>query len=380
MTRTAASAPTTRRNRPTLSGALLSAGLAAALLAGALPAQAAEIAPLKIGNWKGGAYSSDQTGRFSHCAASAKYRSGIALLFSVSNDRSWSMGFSSPEWQLNPGASYPVQYRIDNGPVLNGVARAKNPKLAQIMLPADERLFKAFRYGGTLRVAAAKKVLEFRLTDTSKLLRALLGCSQRFAGFGDGGSDPFAQSGGGDPFTSAPRQASAPAGGPSTAHRQEGHELSSLLLSKAGMRFEFLTPDDNPTLWARNAASFRMPGMVGSIRVFDDPSLSSAALKTGIVSGDSQSCKGRFASASVSVDRPAFRDFLVACVSGGRDDMAIYYVLLDRRAGGHYLLSLAGPASEAARIKAAGLAITQTAIAGADGGSAGRGLAASYTR
>ena len=32
---------------------------------------------INVGNWKGGAYTNDQTGEFTHCAAGAGYDSGI---------------------------------------------------------------------------------------------------------------------------------------------------------------------------------------------------------------------------------------------------------------------------------------------------------------
>jgi hypothetical protein len=34
---------------------------------------------LHVGNWKGGAYTDDKTGAFSHCAASTAYGSGVHL-------------------------------------------------------------------------------------------------------------------------------------------------------------------------------------------------------------------------------------------------------------------------------------------------------------
>ncbi|GMG85258.1 hypothetical protein LNKW23_44750 [Paralimibaculum aggregatum] len=163
---------------------------AAAPLAPAPLAAAAEIAPLRLGNWQGGAYSDDRTGAFSHCAASARYRSGITLLFSVTRERSWSMGVSSPDWRLRPGATYPIRYRVDGGAVHDAAALARSPVLAQVMLPASERLFLSFRKGRMLRIAAAGRVLEFRLDGTARLLTALLGCARRFAG--TGGGDPSA--------------------------------------------------------------------------------------------------------------------------------------------------------------------------------------------
>jgi hypothetical protein len=36
---------------------------------------------ISVGNWKGGAYTNDQTGSFSHCAAGAPYASGVFFLW-----------------------------------------------------------------------------------------------------------------------------------------------------------------------------------------------------------------------------------------------------------------------------------------------------------
>ena len=38
---------------------------------------------INVGNWKGGAYTNDQTGAFSHCAAGARYASGIYFLVMI---------------------------------------------------------------------------------------------------------------------------------------------------------------------------------------------------------------------------------------------------------------------------------------------------------
>lgn len=160
-----------------LAGALV--GLPVLALS-ATTADAAEIAKLRVNNWNGGAFSNDQTGAFSHCAASASYQSGITLLFSVTAQRSWSMGFSSPTWDFVPGTRYPVEYWVDDGPRLRGEALAKTNRLAQVFLPANDALFVAFRQGQMLRVAAERQTLSFRLTDTSELLSTLLRCASDY--------------------------------------------------------------------------------------------------------------------------------------------------------------------------------------------------------
>ncbi len=42
---------------------------------------------INVGNWKGGAYTNDQTGEFSHCAAGAGYDSGIYFMVTIDQGR-----------------------------------------------------------------------------------------------------------------------------------------------------------------------------------------------------------------------------------------------------------------------------------------------------
>lgn len=356
---------------------LAAAGLALVAAVSAGSADAARIAPLEIGGWSGGAYSDDQTGSFSHCAASANYRSGVSLLFSVSNDEAWSMGFSSQSWSLVPGNRYPVQFRIDRGTVIDGVAVARNPKLAQVVLPANNRLFQSFRRGNILRVAAAKKVLEFRLTDTSKLLSRLLDCARHFAAKAE--PDPFA-SDVTDPFSGTGGAQNARSSGPTPESRNEAATVARLLLEQANLRFEPMGPKDNLTLWNRNDAIWRMPGLYGALRIVDDRAASSAALQASIVASDRQSCSGQYMSGPVKFESAGMRDFYSACASGSENDLALYYALLPRKTGGFYLVTIAGTIADAKKIRAAGLLIAETARNSTGTGTgAARGQTASFT-
>jgi hypothetical protein len=38
---------------------------------------------ISVGNWQGGAYTNDQTGSFTHCAAGARYASGVYFLVMI---------------------------------------------------------------------------------------------------------------------------------------------------------------------------------------------------------------------------------------------------------------------------------------------------------
>lgn len=163
------------------------------------PTQAAQISTFKTGNWNAGAYS-DSSGRFSHCAANARYKSGIMLLFSVTRSGKWSMGFANGNWNLARGSRYPVAYQVDQGPIYDGVAIAKSARLVQVFLPTNSRVFNNFRYGNLLKVKAAKQLMKFNLTDTSKLLRLLLGCARHYVKKEGGGGNPFDSGGAGNPF------------------------------------------------------------------------------------------------------------------------------------------------------------------------------------
>jgi hypothetical protein len=72
----------------------------AILLACHTVAFAKPIRLFNVANWKAGAYAKDATDQFSHCAASARYKSGITVYFSINRSFEWSMGFSNPTWKL----------------------------------------------------------------------------------------------------------------------------------------------------------------------------------------------------------------------------------------------------------------------------------------
>jgi hypothetical protein len=104
-----------------------------AALTFASTAHAAQIGKFfAVGNWAVGAYTNDQTGDFSHCAASVTYNSGITAFFSINRNYTWSMAFGDPSWSLQAGAAYPIAFSIDNIPALNATARALQSNLAEV--------------------------------------------------------------------------------------------------------------------------------------------------------------------------------------------------------------------------------------------------------
>jgi hypothetical protein len=143
-------------------------------------ADARTIRKIKIHNWSVSAHASDSSGKFTHCASAAKYKSGITLLFSVSRTIRWAIGFANPEWELTRGNTYKVAYKIDDGPVHTGTGKAVSTLLVRMPLPDSRNRFNEFRYGDLLAVTTGKKVVKFKLTDTSKMLTTLLKCAKHY--------------------------------------------------------------------------------------------------------------------------------------------------------------------------------------------------------
>ena len=58
---------------------------------------------ITVGEWTGGAYTNDNTGAFSHCAASSRYRSGVLVVLAKDLDGDWSLGFASDGLSFTTG-------------------------------------------------------------------------------------------------------------------------------------------------------------------------------------------------------------------------------------------------------------------------------------
>lgn len=190
------------------------AGIASLLIA--TSAQAEQISTLKVGNWNGGAYTHTETGEFSHCAASASYKSGITLIFSIDRGLSWALGLSDDDWKLSEGDNYPVRYWVDRGGELTGTATAITTSQVKIPLPGDDRLFARVRRGKLLTVVASNKTMKFGLTSTNRMLSALFKCTKYWREqdltpdenpFADEKDDanPFSSDDSDNPFSSKPK-------------------------------------------------------------------------------------------------------------------------------------------------------------------------------
>src|ERR1700754_2286419 len=65
------------------------------------------------GNWVGGAFSNDQTGAFSHCAATTPYASGVILVVRPNAAGTWTLAFANPNSRLNKGENAAIDVTFD---------------------------------------------------------------------------------------------------------------------------------------------------------------------------------------------------------------------------------------------------------------------------
>jgi hypothetical protein len=164
----------------------LLAAIFAVALSAASSAQAREINRYNVGGWQIGVFTNDQSGRFSHCAASANYRNGLTLLFSVSESLEWAIGFSSPEWRLTPGRDFDVEFRIDGGRVHNVRGRAVTDRLVRATLPDSVGLFNQFRLGLRMVVSLNDNPdVTFNLSNTNAMLTEILNCARKNKGYSE---------------------------------------------------------------------------------------------------------------------------------------------------------------------------------------------------
>jgi hypothetical protein len=152
---------------------------ATALMAGAMArAEMVNGSQFQSGNWKGAAYTNDTTGRFSHCAMSTGYQSGISMFFAISDNYTWRLGWSNTSWNLNVNQTYPVSLTVDGVNAGTVQAKAVNKQFAVAELPAQATLFDLFRRGNLLTMVSGNDRFQFSLLGTNAALTMLGTCTR----------------------------------------------------------------------------------------------------------------------------------------------------------------------------------------------------------
>jgi hypothetical protein len=302
-------------------------GAVLALIGGPRTASAELMYNFPVGTWSAGAYTKQNAKQFNHCAASANYNSGILMSFSVSRSFAWSMAFAHPSWRLTQGQTYDIAFTVDQMPPLRARAVAVGPNLVEVPLADSTELFQRFRQGYQLRVAAAGQVLAFNLTGTSQVLPALLRCVQ--ANLQPAGTTAVAA----NPFAAPANTTATPAsqGRPAT-YRAEAVSLAANILGSAGViGFRFVEGD---TAFAD--ARWRTDQLFGMVRI--EPKEPPGLISAEAIAVDAAGCRSKFASGSIPAsDNNDVPRMFTKCGDGDQG-YTVFYFILPRKAGGHYLI------------------------------------------
>jgi len=135
------------------------------------------------GNWQGNAYTSNKTGKFSHCAISTQYKSGYMLLFSVNANSSITVSLAHSKPIFRGVKDFPLTLQIDRRQPIYSTARYISDKQVGLTLPDMAKSMWAFKKGRLLIIKSYLGDLPFYLDGTFKALDQTYECARKYYNF-----------------------------------------------------------------------------------------------------------------------------------------------------------------------------------------------------
>ena len=186
---------------------LIVASLLQVGLAGAAHA-AGPFGSVNVGNWIGGAFSNDQTGAFSHCAATTPYANGVILVVSQNAAGTWSLAFASPSYRFNKGENAAIDVTFDGQEQARLYATAYQSNMLTAIMPVN--VVRTFQKASLMVATAGRAVLNFDLTSTGPVIAALANCVTKVKADGLDKAGDFAKTGA-KPAMAGDKQGAPPA-------------------------------------------------------------------------------------------------------------------------------------------------------------------------
>ena len=309
------------------------------------PAQAEYIpgSRMTVAGWDISAYTYDATGKFSHCAMSAPYKSGITMYFSVSGNYTWRVGWSHASWQFNKGQEVDISVYVDDvGPYnLRAVAVGKDMALAE--LPPKSSVFDVMRRGYRMMVYAAGNKYGFNLDGTYAALTEILACASRQTGVAS--APPIASS----PPAPVPSSTQPRSGVVTAEQRLEATKIVANILAQGDMTgFKLLTSHEVSELrsdyFSKSDVVWRADGVIGTLRIVPKASgVTAKDIATAVVADDLKSCKGQSVSGTTKDERnPAIVRMFTGC-QDGKEAFEYRYTVIPVDDAIFYLFATAAP-------------------------------------
>lgn len=321
----------------------------AAVLSSMLAIAAAEArgpyGSISVGNWKGGAYTNDQTGALSHCAAGAGYDSGIYFMVTIDQNSGWSLGFQHPKWSFTSNQVLQIALTFDGQRPFYVQGVALNENLLRVPMPTDSALIAQFRKAKAMTAFTQGNLFQFKLDQTALLLPTLVNCvavvkQQGVANAGDFAvklaSKPAAPTAAGSLKADTPRNASP-------EMQIEAIELASNFILKTTLHNpRVLSRAETPVAVASHGAAWQSDEAVGFVRIVPPiEGIKGLDVASAVVATDAKDCKGKFASGRTSelVDSDVvFRGFS-SCDDSDGARFSLYFIV-SRKKGGFVVFSV----------------------------------------
>lgn len=163
---------------------------------------------VKVGSWIGGAFSNDETGAFSHCAATAPYANGVILVVGHNAAGIWSLAFASPSYRFKQGENAAIDVIFDGQEQARLFATANQPNMLTSVMPAN--VVRTFQKASLMVATSGRTVLNFDLTSTGPVIAALANCVTRVKADGLGKAGDFTK-GAAKPAVAGDKQGAPPA-------------------------------------------------------------------------------------------------------------------------------------------------------------------------
>lgn len=146
------------------------------LMIGALTSASAKgpFGSIRVGEWKGGAYTDDRTGAFSHCAAGVSYRNGIVLVLSQNINKTWSIGFASPAFELSDGQTFPIDLTFDGQFQVHLFGVVVTHNMVTAVVPSST--LNALRKSQLMVMRVGSATQQFDLASTGPLIPTIANC------------------------------------------------------------------------------------------------------------------------------------------------------------------------------------------------------------
>lgn len=288
------------------------------LLLGIVCSASAYAGEFSIRGWQGKAYFDDETGEFSHCAISNEYESGTRLIFSITKDGEFVLGFSNRKWRFRIGDRYPVNLFVDRRDLGRYEAVANTENAVFVFLPYSEDLIRLLRKGRALQIDASRETLRYELTGTSAALPRVQDCVYRELFTKQLARNPFASDrewqGSRNPFGAGNSRRSA-------GTTDEDSETVAMLLRKAEMDdYHFVPRSSRPDYLSDAVYVWTNGDVVGALFGYGLGEFEIGLMTSFVLSGYEESCDGQFdygAKTAQSFDGTPMRRVFAKCVEKG---------------------------------------------------------------